>query len=680
MATQVKHRRGTNAEVLAGTPAIGELWFNTTDNSIHMGDGVTQGGIKHINVNTIVDHTYRINIADEAGSTDEEKLNNVLAKNLPAGILQSISIASPIAISSGGNMKGVGSNLTTINAPDGFIDYASQRLDEIMVEGFNITGPGKTDASGAIGILKDGDSNSNRERYSKMRIRDFPVGISHSAGWGQDYNQLYVTSCDVGFITTSSAIESGWAGSGYIMSNSYFAGCNIGVQDNSMWNATYFGVVIEDCVDPLIQNTSGTASVWVNPWFEDNTNPPQWRRGSIVLGGRGVNYTDVSLFRSEDCMTVLGRDGISVFNPDVTNPEFKADGEGVKGFRAVLGSLGWTFKDNDATSAKLLQVNVGGGLTSESSSSDTTEVTLTKVTGKRHYFGSQVQNMPELGVEVRGLTSAGGNGRGYTRVAITTGTYETDGAGATEFGDRWIFNHTGEFLPATDDAFNIGSASLRVSEIFAANGTINTSDEREKTTLLELNDTEKACALELKDNIRKFQFNDAVETKGDDARIHFGVGAQTVKAIFEKHGLVAEQYSLFCKDEWEEDVTVIPCDESDTDAYEVVKSVQKTESKEVVKHKVITDSGKPVLTAVTETVNIPVTESIEVVDEQGELVYETDFTKDEDGDTTPIKQVMTHEVPVMIDDVKYFKEVKREAGYRYGIRYTELSMFILAAM
>lgn len=46
MATQVKHRRGTAAEIAAGTPAIGELWFNTTDNTIHMGDGVTQGGIK----------------------------------------------------------------------------------------------------------------------------------------------------------------------------------------------------------------------------------------------------------------------------------------------------------------------------------------------------------------------------------------------------------------------------------------------------------------------------------------------------------------------------------------------------------------------------------------------------------------------------------------------------------
>ncbi|AUR84551.1 hypothetical protein NVP1060A_35 [Vibrio phage 1.060.A._10N.261.48.B5] len=48
--TEVKHRRGTDAEIASGVPAIGELWFNTTDSSIHMGDGATQGGIKHLNV------------------------------------------------------------------------------------------------------------------------------------------------------------------------------------------------------------------------------------------------------------------------------------------------------------------------------------------------------------------------------------------------------------------------------------------------------------------------------------------------------------------------------------------------------------------------------------------------------------------------------------------------------
>lgn len=53
MATQVKHRRGTNAEILAGTPALGELWFNTTDNTIHMGNGATPGGIKQTHIANI---------------------------------------------------------------------------------------------------------------------------------------------------------------------------------------------------------------------------------------------------------------------------------------------------------------------------------------------------------------------------------------------------------------------------------------------------------------------------------------------------------------------------------------------------------------------------------------------------------------------------------------------------
>lgn len=49
----VKHRRGTNAEILANTPSIGEFWVNTADSSIHTGDGTTQGGIKHVNTQNI---------------------------------------------------------------------------------------------------------------------------------------------------------------------------------------------------------------------------------------------------------------------------------------------------------------------------------------------------------------------------------------------------------------------------------------------------------------------------------------------------------------------------------------------------------------------------------------------------------------------------------------------------
>ena len=60
--------------------------------------------------------------------------------------------------------------------------------------------------------------------------------------------------------------------------------------------------------------------------------------------------------------------------------------------------------------------------------------------------------------------------------------------------------------------------------------------------------------------LKVFQFKDAVEKKGGDARIHVGVIAQEVKAAFESEGLDASRYGLFCHDAWEdeyEDVTVV---------------------------------------------------------------------------------------------------------------------------
>ena len=54
-------------------------------------------------------------------------------------------------------------------------------------------------------------------------------------------------------------------------------------------------------------------------------------------------------------------------------------------------------------------------------------------------------------------------------------------------------------------------------------------------------------------NIKKFKFKDSIELKGiDNARIHYGASAQTVKEIFEKHGLNPFNYALLCYDEWEE--------------------------------------------------------------------------------------------------------------------------------
>lgn len=109
-----------------------------------------------------------------------------------------------------------------------------------------------------------------------------------------------------------------------------------------------------------------------------------------------------------------------------------------------------------------------------------------------------------------------------------------------------------KFGPTPDNTMSCGSASGRWTEVFAVNGTINTSDANQKQDVKSLDVAEKRVATNIKSLIKKFKFKDAVKKKGSDARIHVGVIAQDVKAAFESEGLNAEQYGVFCSDKLED--------------------------------------------------------------------------------------------------------------------------------
>ena len=154
------------------------------------------------------------------------------------------------------------------------------------------------------------------------------------------------------------------------------------------------------------------------------------------------------------------------------------------------------------------------------------------------------------------------------------------------FGNTMISNHGTEtgtvygfqisssnFYPAQsgvsglyrDNAVDLGHSSARWDDIYATNGTIQTSDEREKQDIEALNEAEQRVAVAAKGLLRKFRWKDKVEAKGDDARIHFGIIAQDLEAAFTAEGLDPSRYAMFIKTEWWIGDKVYPAVAEETD-------------------------------------------------------------------------------------------------------------------
>ncbi len=119
------------------------------------------------------------------------------------------------------------------------------------------------------------------------------------------------------------------------------------------------------------------------------------------------------------------------------------------------------------------------------------------------------------------------------------------GASANSF--KWSTTY---YLPGADNTITLGSGTFRWSTVYAGTGAINTSDVREKDRIQDIE--EAAFRAVRKVNFKQFKFRDAIATKGEEARWHFGAMAQQVQEAFESEGLDAFAYGLLCYDEWPE--------------------------------------------------------------------------------------------------------------------------------
>lgn len=261
-----------------------------------------------------------------------------------------------------------------------------------------------------------------------------------------------------------------------------------------------------------------------------------------------------------------------------------------------------------------------------------------------------------------------------------------------ESGSLCLTVDGGHVTPGVDNTQNFGSASLRWATIYAGTGTINTSDERYKVLRDggDLSDAEHRAWSAVRAIV--YRDKDSFERKGDAARLHIGYSWQSIQAAFEAEGLDPARYGLWCEDVLEAPVEktrtatrpvegqteTIPV--LDDDGQPVFEQVQETEEVEQLFEEVRMIDGAPVLVKGVRMVAQPVFDSVQIRDEDGELVF-TD-PDPETGDPVPrmapvprmITRAKTETVPVMEEVEETYTEMEPTGETRGALRYSQCSV------
>ena len=115
-------------------------------------------------------------------------------------------------------------------------------------------------------------------------------------------------------------------------------------------------------------------------------------------------------------------------------------------------------------------------------------------------------------------------------------------------------DETGAF---EDNIHDFGDPAVRWDNIYASNGSIQTSDQNEKQDIASATSKELNVAKKLSALFKTFRWKSKVAEKGDKTRTHTGIIAQEVQSAFSAEGLDASNYGLFCSDTWWEKDKVI---------------------------------------------------------------------------------------------------------------------------
>jgi len=233
---QVRIRRDTATNLASATPADGELAYNTTDDRLHLGDGLTAGGIHVPNFRDIQNGTY-VYIA--AGGT-ADALTFTLAKapsSYVAGFeFRSVGTASNTTTTPTGNVNGLGaknfkkySGGAKVNLAVGDIWNGFHMI--IRYDGTDLVILNVPSTSGLTSVSQ-GNLNTSTGTFSQ--------GLLQAAGGADTWD----VGDDVGGPRTGINMPGGQYGFcilSYVSNNDFTGGWVFGSTNTSSHTATVFG-------------------------------------------------------------------------------------------------------------------------------------------------------------------------------------------------------------------------------------------------------------------------------------------------------------------------------------------------------------------------------------------------------------------------------------------------------
>ncbi len=261
--------------------------------------------------------------------------------------------------------------------------------------------------------------------------------------------------------------------------------------------------------------------------------------GDLWIVPDGVMHSDLGLVRSIETLNAA----VPTFNAPTNQ-----DGRGLKLVGSPAPEINMIAPRAGLTSAPAIRAMwCDGDLSGTSRSVGATKAGSSFYVGASGHDGQKFDSM-RVAISFSAVQDWG------TTNTPTDISFETTPVGSTGRRAVWRIGAGGAFAPANDNSVDIGGASVRVKQVYAVNGTINTSDARLKNDVRVMSNPETEAAKAIAKEIGFWTWKEQADM--NDVREHCGLTVQRAMEIMESFGLEPFKYGFICHDEWDEQTVV----------------------------------------------------------------------------------------------------------------------------